>query len=499
MGVIRRQAISNSIISYLGILLGYLNVAVLFPRLLGDELFGFTQVLVAAMTLFANFGSLGIRNVALRFFPIFKDNYSERNNPFLSVLALTTFLGSIVSLLLLLLFEDEVVNYYTDRAPLIARYVDVLLFLTPVGILGITLDSYSQSLHRTAVTAFFKEVVVRLLNLAAVLFFFYGMISEPSFVWLFAIVQGVYAILMLMYLHRFRPIRFRGSVRSIPKAKMLDMSKYGAISLFSSTLGMSGNIQVLLIGSLVGLKSAAIFGVASAIGKVLNVTGRSVNRIASAVVSDAWASNDLRKIDRIYAKSARTNLVFAGLIFVCIMVNLDSLFVILPKGYRAGEAVLIFLMVSKVINLATGMNAGIIQQSKRYRMNLLFNLLTLALIVGLSVWLIPIYDITGVGIADLITVSSVNLIRFWYLKSEFKMQPFDHQTLFIGLLISSMSIAGYSLEPFFSWWVDIPMRVMTFGLIYAAIIYQANWSADFTEAVDLGTKKIRRYIGKSQP
>jgi len=314
---------------------------------------------------------------------------------------------------------------------------------------------------------------------------------------LFASIQGIYGLMMLTYLHVNEPFRFAKNLSALNRSQLIDMGKYAGVSLFSSTIGMSANIQMILVGTIVGLRSAAIFGVASAIGKVLNVTGKSVNRIGSAVVSDAWAQNDLAKINRIYAKSARTNLIFAGLVFTVIMVNLDSLFVLLPTGYRSGEKVLILLMLAKVVNLATGMNAGIIQQSKRYRMNLFFNLLTLVLTVGLNVWLIPIMDITGVGVADLTTVSIVNVLRFWYLKRTFNMQPFDSATFYHLVLIAALSILGYYWHPILDWWIDIPIRAALFGAVYVLIIFRLKWSADFNESIELAYQKFQAMISRN--
>ena len=46
MGIIMKQSLRTSVLSYIGIALGYVNVVLLFPVFLSPEEFGLTRVLL---------------------------------------------------------------------------------------------------------------------------------------------------------------------------------------------------------------------------------------------------------------------------------------------------------------------------------------------------------------------------------------------------------------------------------------------------------------------
>ncbi|MGB1317396.1 MAG: hypothetical protein ACPG5W_04290, partial [Flavobacteriales bacterium] len=73
MGVIQKQGIQTSVLSYLGVALGYINVVLLFPKIFLPEEFGLTRVLVAVVGIAARFALVGTSNSVIRFFPKFKD------------------------------------------------------------------------------------------------------------------------------------------------------------------------------------------------------------------------------------------------------------------------------------------------------------------------------------------------------------------------------------------------------------------------------------------
>ena len=73
MGVVVRQGIKGSIVSYGGTLLGYLNIIILFPLILSTEQIGLYKVLIDAATFFVIFSQLGMSNISIKFFPYFQN------------------------------------------------------------------------------------------------------------------------------------------------------------------------------------------------------------------------------------------------------------------------------------------------------------------------------------------------------------------------------------------------------------------------------------------
>ena len=68
MGIIAKQTIKGSVFSYLGVVLGGINVAILYPRILSEDQIGLINILIALSAIFAQFSSLGINGVTNYFF-----------------------------------------------------------------------------------------------------------------------------------------------------------------------------------------------------------------------------------------------------------------------------------------------------------------------------------------------------------------------------------------------------------------------------------------------
>ncbi|MDD4757217.1 MAG: hypothetical protein PHG29_14160, partial [Prolixibacteraceae bacterium] len=77
MGIIIKQSIKGSIWSYLGVGVGFITTAYLFPNYLDTETIGLFSLLVSWSILLSQFFSRGINGVTARLFPYFRDKRSE--------------------------------------------------------------------------------------------------------------------------------------------------------------------------------------------------------------------------------------------------------------------------------------------------------------------------------------------------------------------------------------------------------------------------------------
>ncbi|NJL11850.1 MAG: membrane export protein, partial [Microscillaceae bacterium] len=80
MGIIIRQSTRSSLISFAGIGISAFTILWLYPRYLTREQIGMLTFLEAAAWTFLSFGSLGVFNIADRFFPYFRQSQDARHN-----------------------------------------------------------------------------------------------------------------------------------------------------------------------------------------------------------------------------------------------------------------------------------------------------------------------------------------------------------------------------------------------------------------------------------
>jgi O-antigen/teichoic acid export membrane protein len=73
VGVIKRQGIKNTIITYIGIIIGAVNIIFIQPKLLTEEELGLTRLLYDFAYLIGLAVPLGLPNIIVKYFPFFKD------------------------------------------------------------------------------------------------------------------------------------------------------------------------------------------------------------------------------------------------------------------------------------------------------------------------------------------------------------------------------------------------------------------------------------------
>ena len=77
MGVIRKQSLQTTLLSYFGFGLGYVNAVLLFPVFFAPEEFGLTRVLIAVVGISAQLALFGLTSAIIKFLPLFKEGDEE--------------------------------------------------------------------------------------------------------------------------------------------------------------------------------------------------------------------------------------------------------------------------------------------------------------------------------------------------------------------------------------------------------------------------------------
>ena len=120
-----------------------------------------------------------------------------------------------------------------------------------------------------------------------------------------------------------------------------------------------------------------------------------------------------------------------------------------PNGeiYAPGKWVVFYIGLSKLFDMATGVNQEIVGTSKYYKIDLLFYIFLAVIAVITNLIFIPKFGITGAAMASAISIFLFNTIRFFFLLYVFRIQPFSLSTLkvlavfVLTFLISSMPLS----------------------------------------------------------
>ncbi|MBA3899825.1 MAG: oligosaccharide flippase family protein, partial [Bacteroidetes bacterium] len=112
VGEIQRQGIQNTIITYFGITIGFVNLIVIQPFFLTTEEIGLTRVLLAFSFLLSVFIPLGISQITTRYFPHFR-NKEKRHHGYFGFMLIFPLVGYILIGTVLFFMRDFFIRLYS--------------------------------------------------------------------------------------------------------------------------------------------------------------------------------------------------------------------------------------------------------------------------------------------------------------------------------------------------------------------------------------------------
>ena len=128
LGIIVKQSVKGTIYVYLGVLLGFITTAILFPHIFSKKEIGLLKIIVTYSTMIAQFGTLGINGATIRLFPFFR-TVDKKHHGFLPFALSVGMVGFLISAILLLIFKPLLVEMSLEKSKLFVEYFNYLVIL----------------------------------------------------------------------------------------------------------------------------------------------------------------------------------------------------------------------------------------------------------------------------------------------------------------------------------------------------------------------------------
>jgi O-antigen/teichoic acid export membrane protein len=480
MGIVVRQSLKTLFTTYIGLAIGYFNTLWLYPLFLTKEEIGLTRLLISVSFLFAIFASLGSINIPNKFFPYFNDK-EKRHNGFLFFLLMLGSVGFVIFAVLFFAFKDLVYSIYIQSAPLLLNYYYYFLPLTLLALYYSIFESYLIIQQKPVLPNFVREVLLRISITIGLLSIFFGLFSFNGFV-LFLMFSMLLGLLLLVFYSQREGILFIRPDLSVFRSSYLKgIFVYGGFVLLGNSSSLLiGNIDALMLSAYKGLGATGIYTIAFFVANVIEIPKRSISQSVIGIVSVANKNKDYFKLETLYKKSSINQLIPGVLIFLGIWCNVENIFQLMPNSeiYIAGKWVVFFIGLSKLFDMATGVNAEILSSSDYYKADLVFLVILGLTAIVTNIIFIPIWGIIGAALASAMSIFMVNSIRFIFILWKFKIQPFSLNTIKV-LLIGLFVLAVNYLLPFLGNIIlDIIIRSIVILLIFGTSVLIFKTSED---------------------
>jgi O-antigen/teichoic acid export membrane protein len=475
LGIVQRQGLRNTFISYVGLGIGFVNTTLVLPRLLAPAQLGLTSVLVSLATMGALVSALGFTNTTLRYFPYFRNRETGHSGflPLLLGLPLALF---VLVAAVLWLGRPLVLRWYAHDAALLGPHYGVMLGLALCILLYNLLEAYTKSLFHTSFSSFLTDVLQRLLIVGAAVLFGAGYLSFNGFVLAYLGSYAAIAALLLGYLAVIGELHLRPTRAVLAVRPVGELVRFGSFALLGN---ISGTLLVTIDSLMLGSHSfadAGIYTIALNISTALAVPFRALYKTAYPLIAEYWKEGATDKMLDFYRRTTRLNTALGTYLALGIGLNLPFIYSLIHRPeYAAGTVAVLLLLAGRLTDGVTGVNGIIVVTSPRYRYDLLFNVGLSALIIGLNALLIPRLGLTGAALSNALALVSINLLRTWFVWRSFGWQPFDKYIFYILLLAGGAAFIAWVLPTPANIWLTLLLRGGVLTALYGAGLLASGW------------------------
>jgi O-antigen/teichoic acid export membrane protein len=209
-------------------------------------------------------------------------------------------------------------------------------------------------------------------------------------------------------------------------------------------------------------------------------------------ISRAWKDKNRVMLQKIYHRSSINLLIFAMAIFFLISLNYTEAIITfnLNEKFLLGFNAFLFLGLTKIVDMGTGLNAQIIGTSNYWRFELTSGIILLAVMLPLTLILTRRYDIIGPAIANLVSISIYNIVRIIFLWKKFRLFPFTIQSAYSAILGVSSFCVCYFLFRSIHGFGGLVIRSLAFLLLYGGGIVYLKLTPDIKPVMATLKKKI---------
>jgi len=499
MGIVKKQAYKNTILSYAGMVIAYVNTVLLFPFFVSSAQYGFYTLIISISVLYSLIASMGIPGILLKYFPFYRTE-DRTHNGFIHWTALLSLLGFSAVSVLFIVFKPVILSAYSQTSPLFAQYY---YYLIPLSFFVVAFNYFEMTgriVYQTIYSNFLQTILLRALTTVYLLMIAVKWIDFKDFIFLYIFSNGLISLLLLIsiiYTQKFslriKDYRFK----AIRKKEMLNFGMFTVVS--SAVYVLLQKIDTLMLSAMVGDAIQGVYSWYFNIALVISVPAQALNRTTYAIVADAWKTKDMSSIAGVYSKTSIIQMIIGCLLFIGIIINRGNLYAIARnKDFTDPKYFGLFIVIGLgfLVDITGGLNSYIITASHKYRLYTLFIIIAIVFCIGVNYLLIPKYKGMGSAIAYLLTITGLNFGTWLYIKVRFKMQPFTYKHLIVIAITFVSFLFGYYFWKMPNIYLDIILRSGLTALIYGGLTYFFHISADLNEKVDKTLVKLKLLKGK---
>ena len=455
MGIIAKQSIQGTIVTYLGVAVGFVTTFFVLTRFLTAEEIGLARVLVDAATLFIGLAQLGTSSSIIRFYPHFKSlggqelkrsgvtskpAQSASEHGFFFWTILIPLIGFGLFAAIYCACHAPLSQWFGEKSPLFVEYYYMVLPMAFFMLYQTIFETNANVRMHIVVPRAVRELITRIGLLVAYLLYAFRVVELNGFVIALCMVYAVAMLCNIIYLFSLGEVSLRPDWDFIRRNRQLvkQYALYTGFLLVSAvTSVLAPTLSSFFITAEMGLNYTGIFAIATYIAVMVSIPYRSVTAIAAPQLATAIKNNDQSQITHLMQQVSRNLLLIGGMILCAIWLNIDLIFHILPNGttYAEARSVVLMLGVSQLVIATGSFTLNSLNYSRFYAFSLLFSFILTASSIALNNALIPLLGMEGAAVSNLLSYAIYFALIIITVRLSLHTPTFTRQHLKILLLL----------------------------------------------------------------
>ena len=504
MGIIAKQSIQGTIVTYLGVAVGFVTTFFVLTRFLSAEEIGLSRVLIDAATLFIGLAQLGTSSSIIRFYPHFKVK-GERlkvkgdnsDHGFFFWTLIVPLVGFALFTAIYCACYEPLSHWFGEKSPLFVEYYYMVLPMAFFMLYQTIFETNANVRMHIVVPRAVRELITRIGLLVVYLLYAFEWVNINGFV---IALCGVYAVAMLCnmgYLFSLGEISLRPDWEFLRNNSLLvrQYMLYTGFLLVSAVASvLAPTLSSFFITAEMGLNYTGIFAIATYIAVMVSIPYRSMTAIASPQLATAIKENDQRETAHLMQQVSRSILLIGCIILCMIWLNIDLIFHILPNGevYASARNVVLLLGVSQLFIATCSITSSALNYSRYYAFSLIFSILLTMSSIILNNNLIPTHGMNGAAMSNLISYAVYFILIVITVRLTLRTSTFTRKHIYIVLLFAAIIALNYL------WQQYLPIQNIWLSSIIRSVILLgvAGWVAWFANLSPEINQQITSFLSK---
>ena len=491
MGVIAKQSIRGTIVTYLGIAVGIVTTFFVLTRFLTTEEIGLARVLIDAATLFVGLAQLGTNASIIRFYPYFREKDSEEDHGFFFWALVVPFIGFLLFAIIYWACRVPLGAWFGDKSPLFVEYYYFVLPLAFFMLYQTICESTCNVLMHIVVPRAVRELIVRVGLLAIYLLYAFDFLSIDGLVIGICVNYSLAAVINLCYFFSLKRINLRPDW-SYLRAHRDIVRKYlvytGFLIISAVTTVLAPTLSSFFVTAKMGLDNTGIFAIATYMAVMVSVPNRSVAAIASPQLARAIKEQNRDECSHLVSQVTRNMLLIGGFILLAMWVNIDLIFHILPNGttYATAKYVVLILGVSQLVLATFSICFTLLTYSRFYAFSLLLSLILTVSALLLNNYLVPLYGMEGAAWSNMLSYGLYYLLIIATVVPLCRVHIIDRNwwaILALVVVLFALNWAWQTYLPALNIWLDSILRSVVILGSGALIAYKAKLSPEINDQI----------------